>query len=43
MLTKAYDTVLQARLYPRLRDKSTYDPIERIVVLVERLRDDAHQ
>ncbi|BGO95070.1 hypothetical protein NBRC10512_006465 [Rhodotorula toruloides] len=42
MLTKAYDKVLQARLYPRLKDKTTYDPIERIVVLVERLRDDVH-
>ncbi|EGU11136.1 LigA [Rhodotorula toruloides ATCC 204091] len=42
MLTKAYDTVLHARLYPRLKDRTTYDPIERIVVLVERLRDDVH-
>lgn len=42
MLTKAYDTVLQARLYPRLKDKTTHDPIERIIVLVERLRDEPH-
>ncbi|BGP34923.1 hypothetical protein JCM10296v2_006747 [Rhodotorula toruloides] len=32
MFTKAYDSVLQAKLYPRLRDKATSDPIERIVV-----------
>ncbi|GAA6012776.1 hypothetical protein JCM10207_005356 [Rhodosporidiobolus poonsookiae] len=39
-LTEAYDLVLRSRLYPRRKESTTIDPIESLIPLVERLRDD---
>ncbi|GJN93290.1 hypothetical protein Rhopal_006337-T1 [Rhodotorula paludigena] len=39
-LIEAYDRVLETRLYRRAKDKTTRDPIDRLIPLVEKLRND---
>ncbi|GAA6004451.1 uncharacterized protein JCM10292_007076 [Rhodotorula paludigena] len=39
-LIEAYDRVLETRLYRRAKDKTTHDPIDSLIPLVEKLRND---
>lgn len=38
-LREAFDVVLRRKLYPHRDDPRSYDPIQKLVVLVEQLRD----